>query len=54
MPRAARISSGALVVDIGLAGADQVLGPLVELLEIVGGVVEVLAPVEAQPVHVAP
>ena len=42
-----------LVVDIGLAGPDQVLGPLVELLEIVGGVVEVLAPVEAEPAHVA-
>ena len=42
-----------LVVDIGLAGADQVLGPVVELLEIVRGVVEVLAPVEAEPAHVA-
>src|SRR5690606_20722519 len=31
---------------------DQVLGPLVELLEVVGGVVEVLAPVVAEPVHV--
>ena len=43
----------ALVVDVGLARADQVLGPVVELLEIVGGVIEVLAPVEAQPAHVA-
>ena len=43
----------ALVVDIGLARADQVLGPAVELLEIVGRVIEVLAPVEAQPAHVA-
>ena len=42
-----------LVVDIGLAGADQVLGPVVELLEIVRGVIEVLAPVEAEPAHVA-
>ena len=42
----------ALVVDIGFAGPDQVLGPFVELLEIVGGVVEVLAPVEAEPAHV--
>ena len=42
-----------LVVDIGLAGADQVLGPFVELLEIVRGVIEVLAPVEAEPAHVA-
>ena len=29
------------------------LGPLVELLEIVGRVIEVLAPVEAEPAHVA-
>ena len=43
----------ALVVDIGLAGPDQLLGPIVELLEIVGGVVEVLPPVEAEPAHVA-
>ena len=42
-----------LVVDIGLAGADQMLGPGVKLLEIVRGVVEVLAPVEAEPAHVA-
>ena len=34
----------ALVVDIGLAGADQVLGPGVELLEIIGRVIEVLCP----------
>ena len=42
-----------LVVDIGLAGADQVRGPLGELLEIVGRMVEVLAPVEAEPGDVA-
>ena len=53
VPRFARISLLRLVVDIGLAGADQVLGPVVELLEIVGGVIEVLAPVEAEPAHVA-
>ena len=41
-----------LVVDIGLAGADQVLGPAVEPLEIVRRVIEVLAPVEAEPAHV--
>ena len=44
----------ALVVDIGLAGADQFLGPAIEPLEIVGRVIEVLAPVEAEPAHVAP
>ena len=43
----------ALVVDVGLAGADQVLGPVVELLEIVRRVVEVLPPIEAEPAHVA-
>ena len=42
-----------LVVHIGLAGFDEIFRPGVELLEIVGGVVEVLAPVEAEPVHVA-
>ena len=40
------------VVDVRLAGADEVDGPVVELPEVVGGVVEVLAPVEAEPVHI--
>ena len=40
------------VVDVGLARPDQVDGPRVELLEVVGRVVEVLAPVEPQPAHV--
>ena len=53
VPRLARISSWALVVDIGLAGADQVLGPGVKPLEIIRGVIEMLAPVEAEPAHVA-
>ena len=43
---------GGEVVDVRLAGLDQVDGPLVELLEVVGGEVEVLAPVEAQPADV--
>ncbi len=43
----------ALVVDIGLAGLDEVLAPAVERLEVVGRVIEVLAPVEAEPLHVA-
>ncbi len=42
-----------LVVDISLAGADQVLGPLVELFEIVGRMIEMCSPVEAEPAHVA-
>ena len=33
-----------LIVDIGLAGADQVLGPGVELLEIIGRVKEIACP----------
>ena len=40
---------GGEVVHIGLSLPDQLLGPLVELLEVVGGIVEVLAPVEAEP-----
>src|SRR5439155_10083400 len=32
---------------------DQMLGPFVELLEIVRGVMEVAAPIEAEPAHVA-
>jgi hypothetical protein len=41
-----------LVVDIGLAGTDQVLGPLVELLEVVRCVIEMGSPVEAEPAHI--
>ncbi len=46
---------GALAVDIGGAALDQHLGKAVELLEVVAGVVEVLAgavlPRVAEPVH---
>ena len=42
-----------LVVDIGLAGADQEFGPVVELLEIIRRVVKMRAPIEAEPAHVA-
>ena len=41
-----------LVVHIGLAGADQLLGPAIEPLEIVRRVIEVLAPVKAKPANV--
>jgi len=41
-----------LVVDIGVAVPDQQFGPVVQPLEIVRGVEHVLAPVEAEPVHV--
>ncbi len=59
---AARLGQGAAhrphlvgreIVDISLAGADQMLRPVVELLEIIRGMVEVPAPVEAEPAHVA-
>src|SRR5262245_35865292 len=44
---------GRRVVDIGEAGANEVLGPVVQRLEIVRRMVQVLAPVEAKPVHVS-
>jgi hypothetical protein len=43
---------GSQIVDVGLSGSDQLDGPLVQLLEVVGGEVEVLAPVEPQPADV--
>ena len=43
---------GALVVDVGLAGLDQLFGEIVELVKVIGGVEAILAPVEAQPAHV--
>ncbi len=42
----------ALIVDIGLAGADQNFRPVVELFEIIRGVIKILAPIEAEPAHV--
>jgi len=41
-----------LIVDVCLAGRDELLSPPVELLEVIAGVMEVLTPVEAQPAHV--
>ena len=43
---------GRQVVDVGLAGPDELDRPVVELLEVVGREVEVLAPIEAQPADV--
>ena len=43
---------GGQVVDVGQPGTDQMPRPFVELLEVVRGVMEVLAPVEAEPAHV--
>ena len=41
-----------LAVDVGLARLDELLGDLVELLEVVRREVEAVAPVEAEPAHV--
>jgi hypothetical protein len=41
-----------LVVHIGEPIADQVLGPGIELLEIIRRIVEIVAPIEAQPMHI--
>src|SRR5690606_39999053 len=43
---------GAQVADVRLAPLDQLLGVLVELREVVRGVVEPVTPVEAQPADV--
>ena len=40
------------LADVSLAAADQHLGELVELLEVVRGVVEVFPPFETEPAHV--
>ena len=40
------------IVHIRIAALHQVFGPRIELLEIVRGVIEVLAPIVAQPAHV--
>src|SRR6185312_17407256 len=41
-----------LVVDIGVAGDDQALGPLIETIEIIRGIEQVGAPVIAEPANV--
>src|SRR5262249_32560757 len=41
------------VVHVRLAGLDELHGPLIELLEVVARVIEVPAPVEAEPADVA-
>ena len=43
---------GGQIADVGLAVFDQLDGPVVELLEVVGGVEEPVVPVEAEPAHV--
>ena len=43
---------GTEIVDVGFAGLDQLHRPRVELLEIIGREIEMLAPVESEPAHV--
>ena len=43
---------GGQVADVRLARLDQLHGPVVELVEVVGGVEEAVVPVEAEPAHV--
>ena len=52
MPRYWRISSARQIADVGLAGLDELDGPLVQLVEVVGGVEEAVFPVEAEPADV--
>ena len=43
---------GGEVADVGLAGLDELDGPIVELVEVVGGVEEAVFPIEAEPADV--
>ena len=40
------------IVDIGLAGLYQVLGPLIKLFEIIGGEFDLRSPIEAKPADI--
>ena len=44
---------GRQVADVGLARLDQVNGPCMQLVEIVGGIALFTGPLKAQPLHVA-
>ncbi len=52
VPRYSRVSLGGQVADVGLAGPDQLHGPLVELFEVVGGIEQPIFPVEPEPAHI--
>ena len=52
VPRYWRTSSAERSQTIGFAGANQLLRPLVELAEIIGGVEDAVFPVEAEPADV--
>jgi len=43
---------GGKIADIGLAGGDQMLGVLIQLLEIIRGKIEMRVPVKAQPADI--
>ena len=40
------------IVDVGVAGPNEVCSPLVQLLEVVRCVIQTIGPVEAEPAHV--
>ena len=42
-----------LIIDIRLSCSDEMLGPFIQLLEIVRGVIEMRSPVKPKPMHVA-
>ena len=44
---------GAQVVDIGPARDDQMFGPFIKPLEIVGGVSDISIPADIQPFHIS-
>jgi hypothetical protein len=44
---------GRQAVDVRFAGRDELFGPLIELIEVVGRVKQLLAPIEAEPSDVA-
>ena len=43
----------AQIVDVGLAGLDQLHGPVVQLVEVLRGIAHFTGPFETQPLHVA-
>ncbi len=44
---------GRLIIDISFASADKIFSPFIELLKIVGRVVEVRSPIKAEPADIA-
>src|SRR5436190_18412218 len=52
VPLPSLISCADWFVHVGLADADEMAGPRVELLEVVGGEVEALRPIESEPLDV--